>query len=277
MRIGVDWSLAIIVAAVYASAPATAQGYDQYAKWCDENGGVAHPSPARCEFSSVPVGPPPPTLEELRRQREAKDLQDAANDAQDYGDLAMTRKNYDEAIKRFEEALTYAPDDSNLQNSLAFAKRRKRERDDENARQTAVLLAQSQPQPRPPPSPKPVDLAAGALKNPPQVKTPISDPAYAKGLEDGRNCMPQNAGGYCAAETGARAQSCADNYHGGYNVGQSSAQTLLRGAFEQGRALKAQGKPFEPLGHPVQSQCGIRQTEAFVAGYSGAAFSPVGR
>lgn len=277
MRIGVMGPLAIIMATVCASYPSTAQGYGQYAKWCAENGGEASLSPARCIFRSSPVGPPLPSPEELRRLHEAKDLKEAADNAQDYGDLAMSKKNYDEAIRWFEEAVSYAPDDSLLQNSLAVAKRRKHERDDENTRQTAALLAQGQPQPQMLPARKPEDPPAPSPTTPPPVKSPVSDPAYAKGLEDGRNCMPQNAGGYCAGEAGTRSKSCADNYHGGYNVGQSSSQTLLRGAYEEGRALKAQGKPFVPLAHPVHSQCGIRRTEAFAAGYSGAMFSPVGK
>ena len=71
--------------------------------------------------------------------------------------------------------------------------------------------------------------------------------------------------------------SCVKSYQSGYHVGQISAENLLRGAYGEGRALKAQGKPRVAFSHPVQGKCGVRQAEAYSSGYFGAPFTMVGK
>lgn len=67
----------------------------------------------------VPTGPSP---QELRRQRLEKDLEEATLDASDNGVDAYESGDYGAAIKHFEEALEYAPDDPDLQHNLDKAK-----------------------------------------------------------------------------------------------------------------------------------------------------------
>jgi tetratricopeptide (TPR) repeat protein len=67
---------------------------------------------------SVPAGP---TQEELRQQREEKDLNEAAQDADDKGIAAYRNGDFAAAIRYFTEALSYEPDDGDIKQNLALA------------------------------------------------------------------------------------------------------------------------------------------------------------
>lgn len=74
---------------------AGAMGYDDYARWCRENGGTPYASPARCIFSQAPVVDP--------RIAQAYTLNEA-------GRRAMAVKDYDRAIELFSRAFNTYPD-----------------------------------------------------------------------------------------------------------------------------------------------------------------------
>src|SRR5207245_994467 len=66
-------------------------------------------------------GPAGPTEEELKQQREKKDLQDAALDANDEAYEAFQNGNYAEAVRLFKEALDEDPDNADIQRNLGKA------------------------------------------------------------------------------------------------------------------------------------------------------------
>src|SRR2546427_304647 len=65
--------------------------------------------------SSVPSGPSPA---ELKRQREEKDLHEAADDADDRGVEAYERGEWDKAVQYFREANDYRPGDEDILHNL---------------------------------------------------------------------------------------------------------------------------------------------------------------
>ncbi|HEY0844660.1 MAG TPA: hypothetical protein VGE12_04805 [Noviherbaspirillum sp.] len=78
-----------------------------------------------CEPTSRPGGvyaPSGPSAEELRQQREAKDLGEAAMDANDRGYDAYQRGDFAGAVRYLTEAAEYAPDDPNIQSNLEKAR-----------------------------------------------------------------------------------------------------------------------------------------------------------
>jgi tetratricopeptide (TPR) repeat protein len=79
----------------------------------------------------VDTGPSP---EELRRRAEAKDLNEAAQDADDKGIDFYEKGDWDSAIREFREALEYAPDDPDILDNLHHAE----------ARANAARIAQEQ-------------------------------------------------------------------------------------------------------------------------------------
>ena len=72
-------------------------------------------------YAPIPV-PTGPTPRELKLQREAKDLADAALDANDKGVDAYERGNYDAAVGYFAEAHDYAPDNPDFARNLERAR-----------------------------------------------------------------------------------------------------------------------------------------------------------
>jgi len=70
---------------------------------------------------AVPAGPSP---EELRKMHEAKDLDEATQDAYDHGVDAYEKGDWDAAIASFKEALDYSPDDPDILRSLHVAQQR---------------------------------------------------------------------------------------------------------------------------------------------------------
>lgn len=68
-----------------------------------------------------PAQPPPPTQEELNQQRDAKDLDEAAQDDIDKGDDAYKAGDYANAVKYFTHALSYEPDSDVAQENLRLA------------------------------------------------------------------------------------------------------------------------------------------------------------
>jgi tetratricopeptide (TPR) repeat protein len=67
---------------------------------------------------SQPSGPSP---EELRQRREAGDLDEAAQDADDRGIAAYQKGDYAGAVRNLTEALSYAPDDPDIKHNLERA------------------------------------------------------------------------------------------------------------------------------------------------------------
>lgn len=80
-----------------------------------------------------------PSQEELQRQRDQQDIQDASDDAWDHGVSAYKRGDYEEAVKDFKEALSYTPDNPDLQMNLD---RSQKKLDAQRAAQQQALLDQ---------------------------------------------------------------------------------------------------------------------------------------
>ena len=101
---------------------------------------------AHCETYVPPVqtGPSPA---EVKRAKEAKDTREAANDAEDKGEDAYRKGDYEAAAKWFREALEYDPDDPVARANLANAEkqinaaREGRERAAREARERAAIEA----------------------------------------------------------------------------------------------------------------------------------------
>ena len=70
---------------------------------------------------TAPSQPPPPTQEQLNQQRDAKDLDEAAQDDIDKGDDAYKAGDYAGAVKYFTHALSYEPDSDVAQENLRLA------------------------------------------------------------------------------------------------------------------------------------------------------------
>ena len=95
---------------------------------CDDNGNCR---PVSCEDSgggspsytpyraSAPAGP---TAEQLKQQRETKDLQDEALDKNDEAYGAYRSGDYARAVQLFEEALDEDPDNQEIQDNLEKAR-----------------------------------------------------------------------------------------------------------------------------------------------------------
>jgi tetratricopeptide (TPR) repeat protein len=83
-----------------------ARGTATYNRYCTGGGAAA-----------APVGPSP---EELARRREAKDTKEATDDAEDRGEALYNKSEWADAVKAFQEALDYDPD-----NDVAIANLRK--------------------------------------------------------------------------------------------------------------------------------------------------------
>lgn len=84
---------------------------------CDGNGGGGAPPPPIYP-SPVPSGP---SAEELRQQKEKKDLQGAALDDNDAGYEAYERKDYAKAVELFKQALDEDPDNEEITHNLQKA------------------------------------------------------------------------------------------------------------------------------------------------------------
>jgi tetratricopeptide (TPR) repeat protein len=82
-----------------------ARGTATYNRYCTGGGAAA------------PVGP---SAEELARRREAKDTKEATDDAEDRGEALYNKGQWADAVKAFQEALDYDPD-----NDVASANLRK--------------------------------------------------------------------------------------------------------------------------------------------------------
>jgi tetratricopeptide (TPR) repeat protein len=104
------------------------RGTDMYNKYCSRGGSAA---------PAAPVGPSP---EELHARAEAKDLDEAAQDADDKGVAAYKRGDYPTAIQYFTKAIGYNPDDDVLRRNLARAREK-------------LAASQAPPPPSPPPPP----------------------------------------------------------------------------------------------------------------------------
>ncbi|MDE2340173.1 MAG: tetratricopeptide repeat protein [Alphaproteobacteria bacterium] len=65
-----------------------------------------------------PTGPSP---EELQRQAEQKDLDEAAQDADDKGVAAYRKNDWATALNYFREAMKYAPDDADIRSNYLHA------------------------------------------------------------------------------------------------------------------------------------------------------------
>lgn len=89
-------------------------------------------------YVAPPSGPSP---EEIRRQKETKDLAEAAEDANDKGVEYYKKGDWDNAVKYFTEALQYDPDDQsalhNLQRAREQAARAEQARRDAQASKLA--------------------------------------------------------------------------------------------------------------------------------------------
>lgn len=94
---------------------------------------IANCGDAGATQSTPSYTPPRPTPEEIRRQREEKDLNEAAQDSDDKGVEAYERGDYAGAVRYFKEALDYSPNDGNIRHNLQRAQQRLR--DAEAARQ----------------------------------------------------------------------------------------------------------------------------------------------
>lgn len=82
-----------------------------------------------------------PSQEDLQRQLQAKDQQEAADDALDRGVAAYRKGDYALAIQKFEESLKYQPNDPVALNNLAKARGRLSEIKGLAARQAAATKA----------------------------------------------------------------------------------------------------------------------------------------
>lgn len=76
---------------------------------------------------AAPNAPVGPSKEELNRRREAKDSQEAADDAEDKGEEFYTKGDWANAAKAFQEALDLNPDDAVAEVNLKKAQKRLRE------------------------------------------------------------------------------------------------------------------------------------------------------
>lgn len=80
-----------------------------------------------------------PTAEEIKQQKEQaeqKDLDEAAQDADDKGTAAYERGDWENAVKYLKEALEYAPDDGDIRTNLDRAQHKLNDaRSTESARQ----------------------------------------------------------------------------------------------------------------------------------------------
>jgi tetratricopeptide (TPR) repeat protein len=65
-----------------------------------------------------------PSAEEIRKQREAKDLNEAAEDANDKGAESYERGDWANAARYFREALEYDPDNPEIRGNLNQAQRK---------------------------------------------------------------------------------------------------------------------------------------------------------
>ena len=95
------------------------------ADWRD----VPDVGPGKCVSGCGPSGgytpqPAGPTPEEIRRQREEKDLSEAAEDANDHGVEFYNKGDWGNAIKYFREALEYSPDNQDYRHNLQRAQQK---------------------------------------------------------------------------------------------------------------------------------------------------------
>jgi hypothetical protein len=104
-----------------------------------------------------------------------------------------------------------------------------------------------------------------------------SDEGYVRGQTDAADCLPQNAGGFCAGSEPKKTAACVASYQNGYALGEPAAMTTLRAAYDEGVAAKALGKAFSTFSHPTQGACGVRQANVYTAGYYGWPFTTLGR
>ncbi len=109
--------LGVAALAFFADAAvACCRNYDEFAAACRAQGGVPSKNPLTCSETSSPGSSVPrgPSAEEIRKQREAKDLNEAAEDANDKGVDFYKRGDWANAAKYFREALEYDPDNSDI-------------------------------------------------------------------------------------------------------------------------------------------------------------------
>ncbi len=78
----------------------------------------------RGTVNAPPAGPSP---EQLRRQRESKDLREATDDANDRGIDLYKKGDWVGAARYFREALSYSPDDGEVRTNLHRAEQKLRE------------------------------------------------------------------------------------------------------------------------------------------------------
>lgn len=86
-------------------------------------------------------GPPQPSPDELRRMHDEQDLQEATDDAIDRGVAAFKRGEYSTAIRKFEEALVYDPDNALARQNLANARSKLSQQNGLATRQSVAAAA----------------------------------------------------------------------------------------------------------------------------------------
>jgi hypothetical protein len=96
-----------------------------------------------CCSGSHLYNPPPsgPSPEQIKREREKKDLGEAALDANDKGVEAFERREWATAIQYFKEALEYEPDSDYILNNLRRAQEEERKDIERKANREAERLA----------------------------------------------------------------------------------------------------------------------------------------
>lgn len=101
---------------------------------------------SNCNIPAPPSSTPQPSAEDLRRQSEAVDLREAADDAQDRGVRAYRQGNYSEAVRWLSLAASYAPDDQDIAQNLAQARQRNQTALASTAAREANAAAQAETQ-----------------------------------------------------------------------------------------------------------------------------------
>lgn len=127
-------STALPASSAYAQS---GEGMIQFQQWCAGRG-TWYPGPGygTC-VPSAGGGAPQLSAEEQRRQRDEKDLREAADDAWDRGVAAYKAGDWSKSVKLFSEAAQYAPDDPDIQTNLNAALRKYS--DAEAAKKAAAL------------------------------------------------------------------------------------------------------------------------------------------
>ena len=127
-RAAINSVILSVVALTVSSGVAVAccRNYEEFAEACRAQGGVPSKNPPTCSeaSSSAPSVPRGPSAEEIRKQREAKDLNEAAEDANDKGAESYQRGDWANAARYFREALEYDPENPDIRSNLNHAQRK---------------------------------------------------------------------------------------------------------------------------------------------------------